>query len=124
LSSLKSELEQIKKDHDELKKTSDGLQQDLIQARAQVSGLERVNFNYKNQLEELLKKPAADPSQQGVSSSKDRMESMIEDIKMENEELAQKDRLSQFELEKSRERVASLTREIEELKARVQQKEK
>jgi predicted nucleic acid-binding Zn-ribbon protein len=53
---LRREFEALKAEYAELKKKCEAQQYELIKARAQTSGLERVNFNYKNQLEELLKK--------------------------------------------------------------------
>jgi hypothetical protein len=47
---------------------NEALQYELIKARAQTSGLERVNFNYKNQLEDFLRKAnTAQLSQRGVN---------------------------------------------------------
>ena len=56
-----------------------------------------------------------------LAQVKNRLEGMVEEVKLQNEELAQKDRLAQFELEKNRSRLVSLEREYEELKARLQQ---
>ncbi len=49
-----------KADPDEaLRHELESLKYELIKARAQSSGLEKVNLNYKNQLEELVKKDQA-----------------------------------------------------------------
>ena len=47
------------------------------------------------------------------------IEGMIEQVKLQNEELVKKDRLAQFELEKNRSRLVTLERECEDLKSRL-----
>jgi len=96
------------------------LKYELIKARAQSSGLERVSFNYKNQLADFFKKVnAAQVSNDHLSQVKNRLEGMVQEIKLQNEELLKKDQLAQFELEKNRSRLVSLEREYEGLKARL-----
>ena len=105
LETLKSEHIQLKQKIESLEKANEELQYELIKSRAQSSGLERVSFNYKNQLEDFLKKAnTAQASNESLSQVK-------------------KDQLAQFELEKNRSRLASLERENEDLKARTQQKD-
>ena len=105
-----------------LKQKCEDLEYALIKARAQSSGLERVSFNYKNQLEDFLKKvSAAQVTNDHLSQVKNRLEGMVEQVKSQNEELVKKDHLAQFELEKNHSRLVSLEREYESLKARVQQ---
>jgi chromosome segregation ATPase len=100
----------------------ESLKYELVKAKAQSSGLERVSFNYKNQLEEFFKKVnTAQVSNDHLSQAKNRLEGMVQEIKSQNEELVKKDQLAQFELEKNRSRLTSLEREYEDLKARVQQ---
>jgi chromosome segregation ATPase len=121
---LRQELEALRSEHAQLKQKYDELQYELIKARAQSSGLERVSVNYKNQLEDFFKKiDAAQSSNDHLSQVKNRLEGMVEEIKSQNEELVKKDQLVQFELEKNRSRLVSLEREYEDLKARVQQKD-
>jgi chromosome segregation ATPase len=99
----------------------ESLKYELIKAKAQTSGLERVSFNYKNQLEDFFKKVnAAQASNEQLSQGKNRLEEMVQEIKLQNEELVKKDQLAQFELEKNRSRLASLEREYEDFKARTQ----
>lgn len=94
----------------------------MIKARAQSSGLERISFNYKNQLEDFFKKVnAVQVTNDHLSQVKNRLEGMVEEVKSQNEELLKKDQLAQFELEKNRSRLVSLEREYEDLKARIQQ---
>jgi len=101
---------------------NEAMQYDLIKARAQSSGLERVSFNYKNQLEDFFKKVnAVQVSNDQLSQVKNRLEEMVHEVKNQNDELVKKDRLSQFELDKNRSRLQDLEREYEDLKARVQQ---
>ncbi len=100
----------------------ESLKYELIKARAQSSGLERVSFNYKNQLEDFLKKVnAVQVNNDHLSQVKNRLEGMVQEIKLQNEELVKKDRLAQFELEKNRSRLVSLERAYEDFKARSQQ---
>ncbi|MBF0571912.1 MAG: hypothetical protein HQL12_08605 [Candidatus Omnitrophica bacterium] len=104
-----------------LKEENDLLQYELIKARAQSSGLERVSFNYKNQLEDFFNKiNAVQVTNEHLSKVKNQLEEMVEEIKLQNEELAKKDQLAQFELEKNRLRLVNLELENEGLKARVQ----
>jgi len=101
---------------------NEALKYELIKARAQSSGLERVSFNYKNQLEDFFKKVnAVQVSNDQLSQVKNRLEVVVEEVRSQNEELVKKDRLSQFELDKNRSRLQNLEREYEDLKARVQQ---
>jgi len=121
---LKSEQIQLKQKIEVLEKSNQELQYELIKARAQSSGLERVSFNYKNQLEDFFKKVnTAQASNEQLSQVKNRLEGMVEEIKVQNEELVKRDQLAQFELEKNRSRLASLEREYEDFKARAQQKD-
>ena len=102
----------------------DALQYELVKAKAQTSGLERVSFNYKNQLEDSLKKvDAAQAANDHLSQAKKQLEEMVQEIRSQNEELSTKDQLSQFELEKNRSRLVNLEREYEALKARTQQQD-
>ncbi len=136
LESLKAEQTQLKQKYEDLERVhqklrelnthliekNDLLQYELIKARAQSSGLERVSFNYKNQLEDFLKKVnSVQVANEHLSKVKNRLEGMVEQVKLQNEELIKKDQLVQFELEKNRSRLASLEREYEDLKAREQQ---
>jgi len=102
---------------------NEAMQYELIKARAQSSGLERVSFNYKNQLEDFLKKThEMKNSNDELSQVKNRLEGTLEEIKQKNEELLKKDQLAQFELEKNRTRLVALEREYEDFKAQQQQK--
>lgn len=122
LEALKSDQARLTQKYEELEKSYQQLQYELIKARAQSSGLERVSFNYKNQLEDFFKKVnAAQLTNDNLSQAKNRLEGAVEEVKSQNEELLKKDQLSQFELEKNRSRLVSLEREYEDLKARVQQ---
>jgi DNA repair exonuclease SbcCD ATPase subunit len=108
-----------------MRKEIESLKYELVKAKAQTSGLERVSFNYKNQLEDFLKKVnVMQESNDHLSQIKDKLESMVRDIKTQNEELIKKDQLSQFEIEKNRSRLVNLEREYEDFKARAQQKSK
>ena len=116
--------EELVKKQEKLEKDNEQLQYEMVKARAQSSGLERVSLNYKNQLEDFLKKVSlAEASNDHLSQAKNRLEGMVEEIKLQNEELIKKDQLNQFELEKNRSRLLTIEREYEDLKARVQQKD-
>jgi len=125
---LRQEIESLRSEHEELKKNYEGLERahqqlhyELIKARAQSSGLERVSFNYKNQLEDFFKKVnAVQVSNEQLSQVKNRLEGMVEEMKSQNEELIKKDQLAQFELEKNRSRLVNLEREYEDYKVRMQ----
>jgi chromosome segregation ATPase len=137
LENLKSEHIQLRQKCEDLERThqklhelnghliekNDLLQYELIKARAQSSGLERVSFNYKNQLEDFLKKVnTVQTTNDHLYQVKNRLEGMVSEVKLQNEELVKKDQLTQFELEKNRSRLVSLEREYEDFKARAQQK--
>jgi chromosome segregation ATPase len=109
---------------DALRQELESLKYELVKVRAQSSGLERVSFNYKNQLEDLLKKMnAMQESNDNLSQVKDQLEGLVRELKSQNEELVKKDQLAQFEFEKNRARLVSLEREYEDFKARTQQKD-
>jgi chromosome segregation ATPase len=114
--------EPLKLDPDEaLRHELESLKYELIKAKAQTSGLERVSFNYKNQLEDFFKKVnEMQANNEQLSQGKNRLEGMVQEIKLQNEELVKKDQLAQFELEKNRSRLVSLEREYEDFKARTQ----
>ncbi|MDE2010113.1 MAG: hypothetical protein KGJ09_08560 [Candidatus Omnitrophica bacterium] len=134
LESLKSEQLQLKQKYDELTgshqklqelntqltEKNESLQYELVKAKAQASGLERVSSNYKNQLEDSLRKlNAAQATNDHLSQMKAQLEGQVEEKNAQNEELTKKDQLSQFELEKNRTRLVNLERECEDLKARL-----
>lgn len=122
LESLKSEQTQLKQLNAQLTEKNEQLQYEMIKARAQSSGLARVSFNYKNQLEDFFMKiNAVQVTNENLSQAKNRLEGMVEEVKLQNEELVKKDHLAQFELEKNRSRLLVLERDYEDLKARVQQ---
>ena len=116
------ELESLKSQQIQLQQKCEGLEYELVKARAQSSGLERVNLNYKNQVEDFLKKvDEMQVTNDQLSQAKNKLEGMVEEIKLQNEELVKKDNLAQFELEKDRSRLVDFERENGELKARLQQ---
>ena len=72
-------------------------------------------------MDDFLKKVnAAQETNEHLSQVKNRLEGMVEEVKLQNEELLKKDQLAQFELEKNRSRLLNLERECEDLKARTQ----
>ncbi|MBF0504960.1 MAG: hypothetical protein HQL14_07655 [Candidatus Omnitrophica bacterium] len=82
----------------------ESLQYELIKAKAQSTGLERIGFNYKSQLEDFFKK--------------------INSVHLTTDQLAKdKNRLEGVlcELENSRSQLTTLKREYEDFKAHVQQ---
>ena len=106
-----------------LTKEIDALQYELIKARAQSTGLERIGFNYKNQLEDFFKKiNEVQLMNEKLSETKDSLEGTLQEVQSQNDALVKKDRLAQFELEKNRSQLVNLEREYEGLKARVQSK--
>jgi len=122
MESLKIDYIKLQQKYEAIEKEQQGWQYELIKAKAQSSGLERVSFNYKNQLEDFFKKMnMVQETNDQLSQAKNRLEGIVLEIKLQNEELSQKDQLTQFELDKNRSRLLSLEREYEDLKARVQQ---
>ena len=122
LETLKFELAQLTQKYEALEKAYQQLQYELIKARAQSSGLERVSFNYKNQLEDFFQKiNTIQSANDNLSQVKNRLEGVVQEVQLQNEELVKKDQLAQFEIEKNRSRLVSLEREYEDFKARVQQ---
>jgi len=126
---LKQKLDDLEKNNQELKalsekltEKSEALEYESIKAKAQSSGLERISFNYKNQLEDFFKKVnALQVTNDHLSQVKNQLEGMVEEVKLQNEELSQKDRLAQFQLEQNRSRLQELERECQEIKSRLQQ---
>ncbi len=101
----------------------ESLQYELVKARAQSTGLERIGSNYKSQMEDLLKKiNEAQSANDQLSQAKNRLEGILQELKSQNDELVKKDQLAQFELEKNRSQLLNLEREYEDFKARTQQK--
>ncbi|MBF0511710.1 MAG: hypothetical protein HQL13_05195 [Candidatus Omnitrophica bacterium] len=136
LESLKSEYAQFKEKYDDLDnrcheltlantqliEKNDLLQYELVKAKAQSSGLERVSFNYKAQLEDFLKKiHLHEASNDKLSNLNNRLEGMVEEIKLKNEELEKQEQLTKFELEQNRLRMVNLEHECANLRSRVQQ---
>jgi len=122
LEALKAQEIHWKQTNAQLTENNELLEYELVKARAQSSGMERISFNYKNQVEDFLKKiNSIQLAHDHLSELKNRLEGMVEEVKLQNEELVKKDHLAQFELEKNRSRLASLEHECEELKVRIQQ---
>jgi hypothetical protein len=100
---------------------NDLLQYEMIKARAQSSGLERVSFNYKNQLEDFFKRVnEVQVTNEQLAQVKNRLEGVVAQVKSENDDLVKKDQLAQFELEKNRLRLQNIEREYQEFRARSQ----
>ncbi len=117
---LKQKYEDLERSSKELTEKNEQLQYELVKAKAQASGLERVSFNYKNQLEDFLKKVnTVQATNDDLSQTKNKLEGVVDEIKNQNEDLVKKDQLAQFELEQNRTRLVTLERECEELKAKL-----
>jgi len=120
---LKQNCEDLEKTEQKLREMNtdltqkvDALQYELVKARAQSTGLERIGFNYKNQLEDFFKRiNEVQLTNEKLSGAKNSLEGIVQEVKSQNDALVNKNRLAQFELEK-------LEREYEDLKARVQPK--
>ena len=122
IADLERTQEKLRELNSHLMEKNDLLQYELIKARAQSSGLERVSFNYKHQLEDFFNKmKSIQVSHDQLSQVKNRLEGVVQEVQSQNEELVKKDQLTQFELERNRSRLVNLQKEYEELKARVQQ---
>ena len=119
---IEKDLQGLKGNNQELIAKCETLEYELIKAKAQSSGLERIGFNYKNQLEDFFQKMnAAQVTNDHLAQVKNRLEGMVDEIKSQNEELSKKDQLAQFELQQNRARLQELERECQEAKTRLQQ---
>ncbi len=127
---LKLEQESVAKDPDaSLKETNaqlleqvTSLEYEITKMRAQSSGLVRINENYKEQIETLHKNiEAVSLERDQLSTTKNRLEQILQEMQTQNEELVKRDKLNQFELEKSQSQLVHLERECADLKSKVPQ---
>lgn len=102
----KEEAEDLRRTNEKLKELnttltmkSDMLQYELIKSRAQALGFERINQNYRQQIEEMTQQlSGVKQDVQQLSLHKNRLEEMLQEMKQEHENLTQKERLAQLSL--------------------------
>ncbi len=95
------------------------LQTELIKLRAQASGLERVCGNYASQIEDIsLKLDRYETNERQWQKVHNRLQEVVEQTKLENDQLSQREKLAQFELQKSRDHIVGLERSFQEYKGK------
>ncbi len=97
-----------------LMEKSEGLQWELTKARAQMAGFERACGNYQQQLKDALERSG---SMDQLQVTNNRLQTVLEDLQKQNEELTKREKLSGFELEKNRNQLVLLQRDYENLRA-------
>lgn len=101
-----------------LKQENETLQWEMTKVRAHVTGLERIGENYQQQLKEAL---SHNEEYSRLSETNNRLQSVLEQLQQENQELTKREKLCQFELEKNRNQLVTLERDYEHLKATMNQ---
>ncbi len=103
------ELEGLKQQVDGQLKENENLRQEATKHRAQASGFERMCDNYKVQLEQALGRVAAmEKDQIELQATKNRLEEVLHEMEKQNQEFTKREKLSQFELEKTRSKLVAL----------------
>ena len=96
------------------------LHNEITKHRAQASGFERMCDNYKIQLEQALGRVAAmEKDQIELQATKNRLEEVLREMEKQNQEFTKREKLSQFELEKTRSQLVALEKAYEEIKLNV-----
>ena len=115
------EIEKLNKEIEEIRRESENLRHEVTKNRAQASGFERMCDNYKVQLDDALgRAQAMEGDHAQLQAAKDRLEAALADAHKQNEELTKREKLCQFELEKSRSQFVALEKSYEEAKLKVQ----
>ncbi|MBI3602228.1 MAG: hypothetical protein HY209_04975 [Candidatus Omnitrophica bacterium] len=105
-----------------LMEKSELLQWDLTKARAQMTSFERACENYQHQLQDVLTRTGSmQEDHTRLSETNNRLQSVLGDLQKQNEELTKREKLFEFELQKSRTQLVSLERVYENLKANMLQ---
>ncbi len=87
----------------------EALHNENIKHRAQASGFERMCDNYKVQLEQALGRVGAmEKDQIELQATKNRLEEVLREMEKQNQEFTKREKLSQFELEKTRSQLVAL----------------
>ncbi len=87
----------------------EALHNEVTKHRAQASGFERMCDNYKVQLEQALGRVAAmEKDQIELQATKNRLEEVLREMEKQNQEFTKREKLSQFELEKTRSKLVAL----------------
>jgi len=103
------ELEGLKQQVDGQLKENENLRQEVTKHRAQASGFERMCDNYKIQLEQALGRVGAmEKDQIELQATKNRLEEVLREMEKQNQEFTKREKLSQFELEKTRSKLLVL----------------
>ena len=88
---------------------TEALHNEITKHRAQASGFERMCDNYKVQLEQALGRVAAmEKDQIELQATKNRLEEVLREMEKQNQEFTKREKLSQFELEKTRSKLVAL----------------
>ncbi|MBI3314744.1 MAG: hypothetical protein HYZ86_02205 [Candidatus Omnitrophica bacterium] len=98
----------------------EALHHEITKHRAQASGFERMCDNYKVQLEQALGRVAAmEKDQIELQAAKNRLEEVSREMEKQGQEFTKREKLSQFELEKTRSQLVALEKAYEEIKLKV-----
>ncbi len=99
---------------------TEALHNEITKYRAQASGFERMCDNYKVQLEQALGRVTAmEKDQIELQATKNRLEEVSREMEKQNQEFTKREKLSQFELEKTRSQLVALEKAYEEIKFKV-----
>ncbi len=113
--------QKLKELNSHLIEKSEKLQWELTKARAQMTSFERACENYQNQLQGAFDRSGSiEKNVSSLSDTNNRLQSFLDDLQKQNEELAKREKLFEYELEKNRTQIVSLERDNASLKASIQ----
>ena len=85
-----------------------------------MSGFERACDNYQHQLQDAFSRHGGiEQNASNLSETNNRLETVLDELQKQNEELAKREKLYESELEKNRNQLVTLEREHEHLKATI-----
>ncbi len=114
--------QKLKELNEPLMEKSELLQWELTKARAQMTSLERACENYQHQLQDVSTRTGSIQEDHTIlSETNNSLQSILEDLQKQNQELTKREKLFEFELQKSRSQLISLERVYENLKANMNQ---
>ncbi len=114
--------QQLKDLNAPLVEKSEFLQWELTKARAQMTSLERACENYQHQLQDVSAHTGSIQEDRTIlNETNNNLQSVVEDLQKQNQESTKREKLLEFELQKSRAQLISLERAYENLKANMNQ---
>ena len=110
--------QKLKELNDSAIEKAEVLQWELTKARAQMTSYERACENYQQQLKSSFDRTGSiEQNYAKLNETNNRLQVVLEDLHKQNEELSKREKLFEFDLEKSRTQLVSLERAYENLKA-------